>query len=144
MVPILKTIQNCKLPKLQPSPWNFNCTKENAIENTTCIQQFNYNIELATQTPQNTIMCYGTEFKPTHILEPLLKHHQYWTQIKSIINNGVEYPLNPIKKTDRINDIKALIERGNHKSALTPRKQNSSQQSLHKRNNTPMGNSPHP
>jgi hypothetical protein len=120
MVPILRTIQKCKLPKLQPSPWNFNRTKEAAIENTTRIQQFNYNMELATQTPPNTIMCYGTEFKPSDILEPLLKYHQDWEQVKSIIDNGVEYPLNPIEETDRINDIKALIERGNHKSALTP------------------------
>jgi hypothetical protein len=120
MIPIIKTILNCDLPQLQPSPWNFNRTLEAAKQNTTRLSQLNFDMEAATQNPPNTIMCYGTEFKPHHILEPLLKHHQDWNQMKSIVTKGVEYPLNPIKEQDRLNDIKAMIERGNHKSAQTP------------------------
>jgi hypothetical protein len=120
MVPIISKINNCTLPQLQPCPWNFNRTKEAAAENTERLKSLNYDVELATQTPPNTIMSYGAEFKPTHILEPLLKHHQHWPQIQSIITKGVEYPLNPIPEQDRLDDITAQIARGNHKSAQSP------------------------
>ena len=36
-----------------------------------------------------------------------------------MIENGVEYPLDPISEKDRLEDIKFHLERGNHKSATS-------------------------
>jgi hypothetical protein len=40
--------------------------------------------------------------------------------MKSIIENGVEYPLSPIDNDTCLSDIDAMIRRGNHQSTTTP------------------------
>jgi hypothetical protein len=80
----------------------------------------NFDVERATQSTPNTTLSYGSEFKPAHILEPLLRHHQHWPSFKQIVQNGVSYPLTPITEDDRLNDLATLTSRGNHKSAQTP------------------------
>ena len=110
---ILQTTQT----PLQPSNWLFERTHEAATHNTNILKSFNYNTDLATQNTQNTILSYGSEFRHWSTLEPLLKHHQHWPTIKTIITEGASYPLSPISEEDRLSDIQYMIERGNHKSA---------------------------
>jgi hypothetical protein len=107
-------------PPLAPNPWKFERTHTAALHNTNLLKSFNFNPEVATQSIPNTTLSYGSEFKPAHILQPLLQFHQHWPSFQEIVNNGVSYPLQPINEEDRLSDIDALIERGNHKSAQTP------------------------
>jgi hypothetical protein len=59
----------------------------------------------------------GSEFRPTHILEPLFLHHHNWPLIRRILTSGSLWPLDPISKEDRIAKNDDFISRGNHKSA---------------------------
>lgn len=69
----------------------------------------------------NTTLSYGSEFKPLHVIAPLLHHHQHWPSFKEIIDASVScYPLKDITETDQLNDITTLTARGNHKSSHTP------------------------
>ena len=102
---------------LQPHPWKFERTKEAAQHNALIISTNDFDLEKATQSIHNTIMSYGSEFKPWKYLSPLFQAHPLLNPIQEAITNGVSYPLQPIDEESRLKDIQYMIERGNHKSA---------------------------
>ena len=104
-------------PPIQKSPWAFERSEAAATKNSDLLKSHAYNAEAATQTPNNTILSYGAEFRPIQGLDLLLRHHPQWQKIRDIITKGVTYPLKPLTEEDRLHDIDTLIQRGNHKSA---------------------------
>ena len=112
-----------KQQPLQPHPWKFERTKEAATHNSIIIEKFEFDLDTATQNPPNTILSYGSEFKPTSAIQPILQYHPYKDAIINSINNGISYPLHPIDEQSRLADIDFMIERGNHKSAQSPENQ---------------------
>ena len=66
----------------------------------------------------DSIVAYGSEFKPVHVLEPLLGRHPLWSAFRSILEHGAAYPLRDISNASRSQDIQDAITRGNHKSAI--------------------------
>ena len=106
------------LPPIEKSDWTFDRSIQAATHNSNILKSFNYNTEHATQHTKNTVLSYGSEFRSTTTLEPLLRHHQHWPAIKEIITSGASYPLHPISDEDRLSDIEYMLQRGNHKSAL--------------------------
>jgi hypothetical protein len=75
MADTISDIFKCKYKLLGPSPWSFASTQEAAIANTNRLRLLKFNVEQATQSPTDTIVSYGSEFRLTHILEPLLHRH---------------------------------------------------------------------
>jgi len=59
---------------------------------------------------------YGSEFRDSGILEPLLKYHPLWPRLRDILDNGARFPLEPMRDADRISDLEFHRNRGNHKS----------------------------
>jgi hypothetical protein len=104
-------------PPLQLSGFRFERSQDAATHNTLLLQSHNFDTNAATQSTPNTVLTYGSEFKPSHLLAPLLQRHHHWPKIKNIIDNGMSYPLRDISEQDRIADIKFMLDRGNHKSA---------------------------
>jgi hypothetical protein len=62
-------------------------------------------------------MKYGSEFKPTSILYPLLHSHKNWDHFKQLLENGSTFPLISIDEETRKEDFKAALKYGNHKLA---------------------------
>jgi hypothetical protein len=120
MTEAIRNIKAAPYDLLTETPWKFERTREAAEFNTRRLQEFSFDTNAATQTPVNTILSYGAEFRPISILEPLLSKHPDWDRMKHIIINGVEYPLRPIDNKTRLADIKAMLQRGNHQSTATP------------------------
>ena len=117
---IQKIINTPTQRPLRESPWCFERTKEAAALNTERIKKYRYNMEVASQSPNNTTLTYGSEFRPISQIRTLLQHHHHWPKIREIIADGVIYPITPIPEDQRLSDIDYHIERGNHKSASTP------------------------
>jgi hypothetical protein len=117
---IIANIRAHVQPPLAPNPWKFERTTQAAAHNSRLLQLHHFDTESATQSLPNTTLSYGSEFKPASILEPLLKHHQHWPAFKAIVEEGVSYPLTPLLEADRLRDLEALTEQGNHKSTQTP------------------------
>jgi hypothetical protein len=113
---IIKNILKHQQEPLQPTPWSFDRTQEAATRNSILLHSLDFNVERATQNPINTILSYGSEFRPTEVIKPLLKYHPQWTEVEYIINHGANYPLRPITEKDRLEDIQYMINRGNHQS----------------------------
>jgi hypothetical protein len=80
------------------------------------LHSLNFDVEKATQSTKNTILSYGSEFRPTPIIKHVLQYHPNWNEVESIINKGANYPLRPITEEDRLEDIQYMINRGNHQS----------------------------
>ena len=116
---LLRKIKQHKQPPLSPNPWIFERTIKAAKHNSKRLAEKLFDMETATQEPPNTSLSYGAEFKPAHVIQPLLHQHPQWPEINSIISNGATYPLHPITEKERKDDIKFMLKRGNHQSAKT-------------------------
>jgi hypothetical protein len=128
----LRDIRRYKQTPLQSNQWSFHRTIDAARHNTAILKSNRFDTKKATQTETNTSLSYGSEFKPVHILQPLLQHHPQCLEFLDIIKHGVTYPLNAITEKDRRADIKALRDRGNHKSAQTEENITALQKSFNK------------
>ena len=114
---ILQILSSSELP-LAPNPWKFETSRAAATTNTMLAESFNFNMEEATQTPANTILSYGSEFRSISTIATVLQNHPNWSTIKDIIINGAPYPLKEISEDERIKDIHFHLQRGNHQSTL--------------------------
>ena len=117
---IREIINAPNLRPLRKSPWRFERTKEAAAANTARLKKYRYNPEVATQSPNNTTLTYGSEFRPISQIKKIFQHHHHWQKIREIVADGVTYPITPIPEDQRLSDIDYHIERGNHKSAKLP------------------------
>jgi hypothetical protein len=68
---------------------------------------------------KGSIMSYGSEFRPLHVIEPLLMHHHSWPSFMNQLIQGSRWPLLPISEPDRKAKNDKFIKRGNPKSAIT-------------------------
>ena len=61
----------------------------------------------------------GSEFRPSALLAPLLSRHPLWHLFEERVTRGADFPLRPIPEDERLEDVVATLDRGNHKSART-------------------------
>ena len=104
---------------MQPHNYKFINTREAAKYNIKLLKRDKYDITLALQREQGTMMEPGSEFRLKSTLEPLFCHHAQWDKMSKIISEGLSYPMEDISNTEQKDDLLRMIERGNHKSAST-------------------------
>ena len=110
-------IHNSAMPPPNQPLFSFEPTTKAAKHNQSIIQKYG-SVDNAIRAQNKSICSYGSEFRPTVILQYLMRRHPLWKKIKLILDNGTEFPLRPIKETDRRADLKSAMEYGNHKSIL--------------------------
>jgi hypothetical protein len=96
----------------------FETSMDAAVHNANVLESYNFNLDCALQAQKNTILYYGSEFKNTSELEPILSDHPLWKYTKETLENGAKFPLDPIDDESRKSDNNFHLSRGNHKSAL--------------------------
>ena len=74
-------------------------------------------ISNAIQAQPNSVISYGSEFRPATVLQPLFHRHPLWPRMESHLTQGASYPLSQISDSDRQKDLLYCLNRGNHKSA---------------------------
>ena len=102
---------------LHPPLLKFEASPEAASHNWDLLKKNNFNLSQLLNPPDRCVTNYGSEFKSTADLEPLLIHHPRWIELKSRLDNGVSFPLTTLDESIRIQDLKQAYKRGNHKSA---------------------------
>ena len=115
---IINKILKTPSTPIQPNPWTFEMSTRAATANSMRLLELNFDMETATQQPQNTILTYGSEFRHINVIAPILQHHPNWNLIKDIITKGASYPLRDISEKDRLEDITFHLDRGNHQSSI--------------------------
>jgi hypothetical protein len=83
------------------------------------LKQYKNNVSKYIEENEDSIISYGSEFRPVAILDNLFMHHRSWPTLRCILKKGSKWPLEPITKGDRVQKNNEFISRGNHKSANT-------------------------
>ena len=117
IVRITKDIQATH--SLWPSPplFLFELSQESANKNYCVLKQFNMNIETALRAQADSPLGYGSEFRKTATLRPLLYLNPNWPRFERLLNEGSDWPLNNIDDSDRARDVEEALSFGNHKGA---------------------------
>ncbi len=107
-----------------PFPFNnlrfqFELSKQAAEHNFGILWEFNFDFSATLSAQNNTCLCFGSEFKPHHILEPILKVHPLWVFTSNILLKGASYSLCNFSKEDHFQDLTFALSWGNHKSEIT-------------------------
>ena len=112
---ISKTINK---PYVSPSKPTFlfelsdNAAKKNWEE----LQKFQ-NLGEAISAQQDSPLGYGSEFRSSTDLKPIFHLHPLWPRLKSILDNGFSFPLEPLSAEIRRKDLLEGIKFGNHKGS---------------------------
>jgi len=101
------------------SPFMFELSETAATHNSNIIASFDYDLESAIQSHGFTHLSMGSELRPLEQLEPLLKYHPYFHELKQIASKGVDYPLSKISEEVRIQQLELQLKQGNQETALT-------------------------
>ena len=99
-------------------PFQFESTPEAAAANAKLLASFNYDLELVIENFTTTTLGYGSEFRPTAQLQPLIGRHPNFNSLANVINNGMDYVFTrELDKTTQRKEMLTILARGNHKSA---------------------------
>ena len=100
----------------------FENTKEAAKWNAEVLKAYENDFSLAIENQQNTVLQPGSEFQAIEKLKNLWKYRENWNHIEESITKGCVYPLKKEQSNEKVRlaDLEAMIQRGNHKSALRP------------------------
>jgi hypothetical protein len=86
--------------------------------NTEVLRQNDYDLEKVIAANPGTTLDFGSEFRPVEQLEMILGHHPNFNEFKEIVSNGMPYRMSrELSEEDRLKELKAVLKRGNHKSA---------------------------
>jgi hypothetical protein len=112
--------ENPTAPSLQD--FQFEMSIAAAQHNWSTFASFDRSLEKVIASDPNSIMAYGSEFKPPEILAPLLVSHPLWPHFKRILEHGSDPPRERLDETSRQLALEAALLRGNHKSAKNDEK----------------------
>ncbi len=103
-------------PQLQPSSFSFELTLEAAHKNF-CVLRQHGSFDEALKQNKDSPLAYGSEFRPSAQLEPILRLHPNWPEFKRLIENGSDWPVADITEEQRKADVREALAFGNHKGA---------------------------
>ena len=106
-------------PKFQDTPFIFTLSKKAAEHNSKIIAKYDYDMEkVLNATTKNTQLEYGSEFRPSSDLEPILTNHPLWPKTKDILNQGCNVAFSHQDIKIEKEDLQLGLKRGNHKGAV--------------------------
>ena len=114
---IIKQIIEQECPAPSPTAFTFQLSQEAAHRNFCVLQQFGGDLGRAIAAQSSSPLGYGSEFRPRHLLSPLLQYHPYWEKFESLLTHGSDWPLANIDDGSRAKDVSEALEFGNHKRA---------------------------
>ena len=98
-------------------PLQFEWSRAAAHHNFHALQSAQFSLERLLAHAPWSPLSFGSEFRPVHLLAPLLRHHPLWPNVHRWLTRGVSFPLDPLPEADRLQDLRLNLARGNHKSA---------------------------
>ena len=101
----------------RPSEFRFERSADAAAHNWGLLQRYDLDLDSAFRAQSFSTLTFGSEFRPAHLLAPLLSLHPLWRRFVERITDGAAFPLRDISDEDRLSSVRANLARGNHKSA---------------------------
>ena len=97
--------------------FKFITTAEAAESSFIKLREARFDLEKMVNDGPKSVLTYGSEFKPIHVLEPLLGMHPRWSAMQQQLREGSRFPLDHLTEEARVGDLVGRLLRGNHKSA---------------------------
>ncbi len=119
LIPILQRI--AVTPCRQPTKplFAFDFSLEAANKNFILLKRkFDRDLQKAILAQSDLLLGYRSDFKPIKLLVPIFKNHPSWSQMKQVLTNGFNWPLQPLNKENQIKDVEEALVFGNHKDAV--------------------------
>ena len=117
-IPELRKVLSTHQRTPSAPPFSFESSPESAAYNEDLFMQYGGDLDKLIKSHPDTTISYGSEFRKTEVLEPLLRRHPNWDRLRSILKNGSSWPITSIMNDDNRNKRNSeLVKRGNHTSA---------------------------
>ena len=113
----LEAILAYRHPPTRPSEFRFEWSADAAVHNWDLLRRHDRDLGSALRAQPFSTLTFGSEFRPAHLLAPLLSLHPLWGRFVERITDGAAFPLHDISDDDRLSAVHANLARGNHKSA---------------------------
>jgi len=113
----LDAIFKFSLPPTRPTEFRFDWSDDAADHNWAILRRYQLDLGAALTAQPYSALTFGSEFRPLHLLAPLLSSHPLWPRFSACVQDGAAFPLRDISDSDRLRAVQANLARGNHKSA---------------------------
>jgi hypothetical protein len=118
---LLQTVREIAQDKVetpQGPPIQFSMDHAAAKYNSELLETEGLDFEKFLDRNRKTTLHYGSEFRPLRQLVKLLGLHPNFPELKKILSKGMDYRFtSPLPEATRVQELQAMIDRGNHKSA---------------------------
>ena len=99
---IRRVIQAPPEPPLQKSKFTFKNTRHAAKQNHRILKQNKYDLTTAISNNGRSSSSPGSKFRMSSQLESIFADHEYWENIKQIVDKGITYALKPLDKKQTV------------------------------------------
>lgn len=114
----IRAVAGMAVPTPKPPIVMFQMTQEAAEHNTKILEEHSMDFDWFLRGQQETTLAYGSEFRPVEQLRLVLGNHPLFAELETILTKGMDYRFETtIPEAKRLEEVSAMIQRGNHKSA---------------------------
>ena len=114
----VRSISQHKTRTPSKSPVRFESGTEAADHNAELLSGFGYDLGSLVRAYEDTTLGFGSEFRTVNELRPLLGNHCHFERLAELLTNGMDYVFTrELSELERGSEVKAMLARGNHKSA---------------------------
>jgi hypothetical protein len=92
--------------------------KDSVQFNSKLLRDNNFDVSKLLANEKGSTLDFGSEFRPMDQLEQVLGGHPNFADLREVVQNGMSYHLKAeLSEADRLQELSAILERGNHQSA---------------------------
>ena len=114
----LKTIARTETRTPTKPPFKFVASSEAAEYNGKILARAGFDVGRGLDAHGLSTLGYGCEFRTPEQLQPLLGRHRHFSLLRDLLTEGMSYYYKvELSEAERVDELDALLARGNHKSA---------------------------
>ena len=114
----LKDIARTEITPPTMPPFKFVVSAEAAKYNGKILARSGFDVGRVLDAHGTSTLGYGCEFRTPEQLQPLLGRHRHFALLRNLLTEGMSYYYKvDLSETERVEELDALLARGNHKSA---------------------------
>ncbi len=114
----LQRIASATVPTPDQATIRFEVSANAAAYNTDLLRLVDYSIPDLLESQRGTTVSFGSEFRPVNQLRGLLSKHPGFGELEQVLTYGMDYRyLEELSDDERLDEMLANLQRGNHKSA---------------------------
>jgi hypothetical protein len=120
LIKAIDEVAHTPAPPLKAPPVKFAVDNESLEHNGRLLDRFNFDLAELLDHFADTTLGYGSEFRPVDQLEKIFAGHPNFAFFRGVLQKGMDYFFHQeISEEERMAELEANLERGNHKSATS-------------------------